>query len=638
MRTYLLAFAALLACAPAAAAPLEAFGQLPTILDIDLSPDGTKVAYIQEDAGRGGVVAISLDTSKLLFAAKYPDVKLRGITWGDEGHLLVTRSSARQAVGVIGPNTEWTMLDNIDLATGKAHPLLKDVPNGMNVIMGSPVRRTVKNHGVVFVEGLSFVEHMGTATLYKIDLASSSSELVPRVAMGVGQRLLDKDGAPLAEAAYNETAHHWNLWIYQGGSRRLALQVPAMIDRPSIAGVTADGSALIVHMLDADRLVYRPLPLSGGDLGAPIAAYERYVSLMTDPLTHRVFGGVVYGTTTQYSFFDPKEQAAWSAVLAHFPDEEVKIAAWSQDRSKVVVEITGQVHGDAYVLIDTKTGKAVQIGDVYAGLKPADISGVEAIEYKAADGKVIPAYLTLPNGKDPKALPLIVLPHGGPATMDAAGFDWWAQALASRGYAVLQPQYRGSYGFGWSFYTAGFGEWGRKMQTDLSDGVRALAHVGIVDPKRVCIVGGSYGGYAALAGAAMDTGVYRCAVSVSGISDMRKMMAWQQDRAGGAFNPTMRNLDRFTGAKDTHDPVLDQISPIRHLDRVNIPILLIHGKDDTVVPIEQSKMMADALTAAGRQVQFTQLQGEDHWMSRSETRLQMLQTSVKFLEANNPPN
>ena len=238
----------------------------------------------------------------------------------------------------------------------------------------------------------------------------------------------------------------------------------------------------------------------------------------------------------------------------------------------------------------------------------------------------------------PRNLPLIVLPHGGPHTRDLPGFDWLSQALASRGYAVLQPQFRGSAGFGWDLLSAGFGEFGRKMQTDLSDGVRALAAKGTIDPKRVCIVGASYGGYAAMAGATMDTGVYRCAVADAGLSDLHDFMRYMQRRSERSDNLNVRFWDRFLGVSGTDDPALDAISPIKHVDKATIPILLIHGRDDTVVPIAQSVDMADALKEAGKQVELVKLDGEDHWLSRSETRFQMLDATVKFVEANNPPN
>jgi dipeptidyl aminopeptidase/acylaminoacyl peptidase len=297
--------------------------------------------------------------------------------------------------------------------------------------------------------------------------------------------------------------------------------------------------------------------------------------------------------------------------------------------------VNGTRHGYLYALVDTGTGKTAGIGEAYEGLgRPLE---VKRVVYPAADGLRIAALLTLPAGRSAAKLPLVVLPHGGPATADVGYFDWWSQAIAAQGYAVLQPDYRGS-DLGWTFMSAGFGQWGRKMQTDLSDGVRYLAKEGVVDPARVCIVGGSYGGYAALAGVTLDAGVYRCAVSVAGISDLSRFLKWNNARTALSGRESERFWDRYMGAKGVDDPVLATISPLKHIDAANVPVLLIHGRDDTVVPFEQSQIMYDALKAAGKPVQLVDLKQEDHWLSRGETRLQMLQSTVAFLRANNPPD
>jgi dipeptidyl aminopeptidase/acylaminoacyl peptidase len=222
-----------------------------------------------------------------------------------------------------------------------------------------------------------------------------------------------------------------------------------------------------------------------------------------------------------------------------------------------------------------------------------------------------------------------VLPHGGPAVLDTQDFDWWAQALAAQGYAVLQPNYRGST-VSVAHRAAGFGEWGRKMQTDLSDGVRYLGEQGTIDPKRVCIVGASYGGYAALAGISLEPGVYRCAVAVAGIADLKRFLVRRGDSV------TQRYWNRFMGVSGPGDPILKAISPIEHVSAIAGPVLLIHGRDDTVVPYEQSDAMADALKHAGKSFEFVTLKHEDHWLSRSATRLQMLEATVAFLRKNNP--
>jgi dipeptidyl aminopeptidase/acylaminoacyl peptidase len=308
----------------------------------------------------------------------------------------------------------------------------------------------------------------------------------------------------------------------------------------------------------------------------------------------------------------------------------------SDDRQRLVVKLDSPTDGPGYALVDLTTHGSQWLGAEYPGLDVADISQVRPVRFKAADGLSISGYLTLPSGRDPKNLPLVVFPHGGPAARDGPGFDWWAQAMASRGYAVLQVNYRGSDGLGRAFLEAGFGEWGRKMQTDLSDGVRDLAAQGIVDPKRVCIVGASYGGYAALAGATLDPGVYRCAVDVSGPAELAKFIAWGNTRAGDEGVAGERYWMRYMGAGALNDPRLTAISPADRADKVTIPILIIHGKDDTVVPFEQSQMMADALARAGKPYQLVVLNHEDHWLSRGDTRLQMLQATMDFLQKNNP--
>ncbi|MFD2578569.1 alpha/beta hydrolase family protein [Novosphingobium colocasiae] len=235
------------------------------------------------------------------------------------------------------------------------------------------------------------------------------------------------------------------------------------------------------------------------------------------------------------------------------------------------------------------------------------------------------------GARSEKNLPVIMFPHGGPAAYDSPAFDWWAQAFASRGYAVFQPNFRGSTNRDSAFKHAGDGEWGRKMQTDISDGLAELVRRGIVDPKRACIMGASYGGYAALAGVTLQTGLYRCSVSVAGISDVTRM--YSTDMRESNYNKMLRSgLQEQLG-----DPAkLGEVSPRRFAARADAPILLIHGKDDTRVPFVQSTMMVDALKDAGKPYEFVILRDEDHFLSRSPTRKQMLEAAMTFVQKYNP--
>ena len=250
-----------------------------------------------------------------------------------------------------------------------------------------------------------------------------------------------------------------------------------------------------------------------------------------------------------------------------------------------------------------------------------------SIVYKARDGLEIPAILTLPPGKEPKNLPLIVLPHGGPQVRDHERWDWWSQFLADRGYAVIQPNYRGSAGFGDKYLKLGDGEWGLKMQDDIVDAKTWAVETGLADPDRACVVGGSYGGYVAMRAAQRDHEHFRCAVSFAGVSDLPEML---KNGRRSIFGKYMREY----WEKRTGD--LSDVSPIKFTREFGAPILVVHGKKDLRVPVEQSRDLVDLLQKAGKPVVYVEQPEGDHHFSRMEDRLQFLLEMEKFLDKHNP--
>jgi len=334
-------------------------------------------------------------------------------------------------------------------------------------------------------------------------------------------------------------------------------------------------------------------------------------------------------------FFDPARQAKIDAAAKPFHGR-LRIESATDAVDKVVLHTDGLGDSGTYYLVDLKTHRADILDNDYPDVPADQVGAVRQVTYQASDGTALNGVLTLPVGRLEKNLPVVVLPHGGPiGVYDRVQFDWMAQAFASRGYAVFQPNYRGSGNRGVAFENAGYGEFGRKMLSDVSDGLAFLVQQKIVDAKRACIVGFSYGGYAALAGVTVQQGLYRCAVDGSGLSDLPKFIHWHEERQGLGSGAVKFWKDAM-GVTLAGAPSLDSISPARLAARADAPILLIHGTDDSVVPIEQSQEMARALQAAGKPVEVLYTKDEDHWLSRSETRVATLKAAVAFVQKYNP--
>jgi pimeloyl-ACP methyl ester carboxylesterase len=630
--------AAVIACAHSAAAgepiSLEAFGRLPTLENVVISPDGTKIAFVRTRSDSRSLVVAPLTKPEILGGARVGDTKLRQVEWVDDDNILATISSTSPPpYGFIGATREWYQLVNFNVTKLKVVPLNFDImpKRTFNVVIGDTAVREVSGHSMLFAPGLC-VEESTVPCQFSFSYPERRTRLIDESSEPDTDWLMDESGRIAAKFVYHDDKKLWEIKTHKDNRWTLAASGTAAIDTPSMLGFSADGAALIVRFTENGDGVWKPLNLKDNTWGAPLEKGAAFSRVIEERKSGRIIGGIRGVTSNQYVFFDNELQAHWEAILRAFPDERIELESNSDDYSRVVLKVFGARDGYVYALYDWYAHRATILGRAYEEVTaPAEM---RAISYPAADRLTIPGFLTLPRGVPEKDLPLIVMPHGGPAAADTQDFDWWAQALAAQGYAVLQPNFRGSI-LDSRFLEAGFGEWGRKMQTDLSDGVRYLAHLGLIDPKRVCIVGASYGGYAALAGVTVESGVYRCAVSVAGISDLRRFRQWLVENQQGLSH---RYWDRFIGTSDKNDPALIAISPIEHVNSVSVPVLLIHGRDDTVVPYDQSEVMLRALKRAGKSVELLTMKHEDHWLSRSETRLQMLQASVAFLRANNPPN
>ncbi len=629
---------------PAEEQALADYGELPAFEHVALSPDGSRLAYVGTSGDEQHVVVKSLTDGRKLIDFTDREQKIRSVYWADSDYLFATVSvttpgwapghNRDEFFGVLAADIDkrqvWDVLKH---SAGESSRFYR-----YDIVGGRLRARQIDGQTCLYLSGyfdpgVAGGQDRGRMTV--INLATRARKVLEaRDFFSQYDALMDVRGNVVAAGEYYEKEQRWEIRVGGGGRLQEALSGVSQFDVPQLQGISPDGHDLWLVTWNNGTAVPGSISL---DNGKPTSSATLRSGLhradwdhvLLDRRNDRVLAGVIDGTMAPgYEFVDPELDLQWQKVLKVLGGRRPTIESHSDDFKSVVVQVAGP-GGPEHWMLDTTSGKVARLGPVYRHL-PA-LASVQDIEYPAADGLTIPGYLTLPVGRPSHNLPLVVLPHGGPQVRDHGGFDWWAQALAYEGYAVLQPNYRGST-VSPSHLKAGEGEWGRKMQTDLSDGVSYLAALGIIDPGRVCIVGASYGGYAALAGVSLQHGIYRCAVSVAGISDLGEMLkhSWSLQQA--------RYSERLLGVKNDGDASIAERSPLNHAEAIDVPVLLIHGRDDEIVPYDQSSRMAAALKGLSKPCEMVDLKAEDHWLSRGPTRLQMLEATVAFLKANNPPD
>ncbi|WP_413729093.1 MULTISPECIES: alpha/beta hydrolase family protein [unclassified Shewanella] len=332
-----------------------------------------------------------------------------------------------------------------------------------------------------------------------------------------------------------------------------------------------------------------------------------------------------------YAFVDPEDQHAvyLKQLLASLPGHQVRIISETRNADKMIILAFNDRNPGDYYLFDTKTVKLRHLLRTMESIDPAKMAEVKPMDIKVRDGMTIQAYLTLPPGKDPKQLPLVVNPHGGPHYVrDSWGFDPQNQMLANQGIAVLQVNFRGSGGYGEAFQQAGYRKWGSEIQYDIIDATRHLIDQGIVDKQRICIVGGSFGGYSALQSSVMEPDLFKCAIGFAGVYDLEMMFKEgdvQARDSGTSYLRTVLGQDQA---------VLRAMSPTRNVDKLKANLLLVHGGNDERAPIEQFEALEDALKKHNYPYQKIIMDDEGHGFYDESHRAIYYQKMLNFLKQN----
>lgn len=627
--------------------PVEVFGQFPMVERPLISPDGTMIATKIRSGGVQVLALVPLAAGgKPRIIARDDEVEKDKIgvrrvvawQWIDANNLLIHLAS-RDFEG--GDWFENTRVAAYNVKTAKLTPLGWDHAGilGGNVLWktvpGDPKPRillerhnnTAKSYDEMFQPEVIDVDvNTGNyTTVVRPNIVVDSWEADGAGVVRLGSSM-DRDSGKL-RILYRASANE--------GFRTIMLERVDMHTTPVLPSYILAGSnkAYALSNNEGYRALYE-YDLATMKPGKKVFGVTGYdldgVSLTPDGTAIQS-----YQYTTQRShtrFVDPRLNEIQAVLEKSFGADNVAINSADAKREKIVFTVSALGQAPTVFVFDTETGNTTRLAYFNDTLKNAKLNPVKVIRYQASDGKSIEAILTTPRHRTGKGLPLIVLPHGGPWARDDADWDayQWAQALAESGYVVIQPNYRGSTGYGKEFGKAVDGNWGLRMQDDLNDAVTWLARDGMIDPKRVCMAGWSYGGYAASRAAQRDGDKYRCAISGAGVHDLPAMVAYDKGYLGAY------GAKQGLGAAGD----LKAVSPSLHAADYSAPILIVHGAKDQRVPVAQSRNLVSRLRAAGKK------EGKDfvyieqplntHNLLREEDRIQFLREAEKFLATHNP--
>ena len=612
--------------------PIEAYGKLEAISHVDISPSGERLAFLWREGGVNTVRVISTKDFSGVYIGKIGDIKARSVTWAGENHVILRVSKTTAIFGFQG-KVDYSGAFALNLETQKITQLLKRArkiypgQSGLGNIVGL-------REGTNEVFMPAYTQTNGNSPDFSLmiaDLDDGSARIFNPGDRNIIDWFVDTDGTILAKEQYNNKNNLYRLATRRSGKWETVEEYKAEIRPNSVAGITPDRTGLVkivrnkkgyneARKLNFDGS-YENLDMNRDNL--------EIVQVLTD--SNRIVYGVGYGgLQPTYNFLDKKLAKDVADFQAKVPAASVRLASWSDGFKKIVFRVDGTGYAGDYFLVDRETGEITNVASSRPDIPKEVIGEVLTINYKAQDGLNIPGVMTVPNGSDIKNLPAIIMPHGGPEAHDQVSFDWMAQYFASRGYLVFQPNFRGSDGFGAEFTRAGYGGWGGVMQQDITDGVTALKNGGMIDPERVCIVGWSYGGYAALAGGAFTPDLYKCVAAIAPVTDLPLMLV-DEKKQHGRNHWVVSYWEKAIAKGDADRAFLKERSPAAHAEHFKAPVLLIHGKDDLIVKINQSHRMKKALERADKDVKLIQMKRQDHGLSTRDARLDALKALDSFI-------
>ncbi|WP_448249525.1 alpha/beta hydrolase family protein [Thalassotalea agariperforans] len=606
---------------------------IPDVSEVVLAPDGKHIAYtvrVDTETKQGVLVvlynSVTGETKQLAFSENEKYV-ITDILWGNNDVLLVKAKFPAARYGT--PTTETRLL-KVDIHTGKMDGVLsRSFFNKMTYvsnILSTIVDILPEDDDHILMSLSGFNDGVGHSVVKVAITKKGKTKIIRRPKRKIIHWVTDAEhqvriGLDLDETTYTvyellEDGNLKKLWQFEAFSKEQIWP----------RGFGKDNNVLYVETLYEGKDAIFKVDLTDPKLEKELVFYhqERDVS-----------GGLRRSKETReyvgigYHYWDAKYKAFIKAIDKALPDTDNLLLDKSKDGNNYILFASSDNEPGMYLIGDRKNKTLELFAYKYQKLAPELLAKKEKISYLARDGLKIEGFLTYPQGNKKENLPTIIFPHGGPISYDDGGFDYWTQFFANKGYAVLQMNFRGSSGYGFNFMQQGLAAWGQAMQDDVEDGTRWLIKEGIANKDKICIIGASYGGYAALMGAIKTPELYQCVVSFAGVTDVEALV--KAHRSYTNYDIVKKQIgDDFSKLWD--------VSPQKHADKIKAPVLLIHGTKDRVVRVEQSEDMFDELEDEDKQVEYLEIEKADHYLSNNEHRLQTFGAMDKFLNTFLPVN
>lgn len=623
------------------------FGALESVQQISLSPDGTKVAYVKPHPSVGTVVYVADLTGtappKMAIASHGKDEQIYWCGWSSDTRLVckihIVYNHAGQLLGFTRAYALNSDGSNAVMLTASTSNSVQIVQSGGEVIdwdvAGKPgsvlmTRRFVEEDGrdsnIAGKPVGMGVEEVDTQTVKRKTVERGRPDAVEYISDGHGNvRIMgtmssDPDGMLRDKVKYfyrRPGSKEWEQlssidtqFIGVGGFNPYAVDTR----RNVVYGFDDKDGRSVLYSISLDGAYTRHLELSRPDVDV-----DGLVRIGRDD---RVVGASYATERRTVEYFDPELKKLAAALGKALPGQpQISIIDANEGEAKLLLLASSDTDAGKFYLFDKATRQLGEVLPVRPELGGMPMATMKPITFPAADGTQIPAYLTLPVGSNGKNIPAIVMPHGGPGARDEWGFDWLVQFYAARGYAVLQPNFRGSAGYGASWYQQnGFKSW-KIAIGDVVDAGRWLKSQGIAAPDKLGVVGWSYGGYAALQSSVLDSDLFKAIVAIAPVTDLDQLR--NESRGFTNFDLT----DKYIG----QGPHVKEGSPAQNAARIKAPVLMFHGDRDQNVKIDESRLMLGKLRNAGKQVQLVEFPGLKHNLGDSAARTRLLFESDQFL-------